>query len=193
VQGDWSYSPDLALVSLTGGDPNLRYPLACAMIRACALEGEFYIAREDDELVGFCLWMPPGKQIFSTHAQCELGLTDFIARLSEKGKEYYRTTYFAEFPKFITLCLGDPKSKFWWLHTMMVHPAKQSQGVGRALMQPVREKAAQVSAPLALSTTTELNVPKYMALGLQLIGKRAMPSPWGKWPLYVFSLDPRSR
>jgi GNAT superfamily N-acetyltransferase len=58
---------------------------------------------------------------------------------------------------------------------MMVHPAKQSQGIGRALMKPVREKASAIQfficffkaddaqaalalEPLALSTTSELNV-----------------------------------
>jgi hypothetical protein len=43
------------------------YLLARAMILACALDGEYYTAvSEENELVGFCLWMPPGKVIFST-------------------------------------------------------------------------------------------------------------------------------
>jgi hypothetical protein len=61
-----NFFPAVAVVSLTGGDKSLLYPLACAMIRACALDGEYYVARADGELVGFCLWMPPGKDIFST-------------------------------------------------------------------------------------------------------------------------------
>lgn len=41
--------------------------MARAMILACALDGEYYIATNDeDELVGYCLWMPPGKELFST-------------------------------------------------------------------------------------------------------------------------------
>jgi hypothetical protein len=57
---------DTAALSLSGGDAKLMYPLACAMVRACALEGEYYVARDTSGLVGFCLWMPPGNEIFST-------------------------------------------------------------------------------------------------------------------------------
>jgi hypothetical protein len=58
---------DNCVVSLCGGEANLIHYMGRAMIRACALDGEYYIAKnEKDEVLGFCLWMPPGKEIFST-------------------------------------------------------------------------------------------------------------------------------
>ncbi|KAF8514997.1 hypothetical protein JB92DRAFT_2811135 [Gautieria morchelliformis] len=185
-----------APLSLCGGEASLIYYLARGMILACALDGEYYIAlNEENDLAGFCLWMPPGKVIFSTEEQRLLGFDDFMARLPEVGKDYYRTTYFVEFPKFVAKCLGktDWNDDFWWLHTLMVRPESQRQGVGRALLQPVREKAAQAVEPIALSTTSQQNASIYTSLGLHLLDSRIMPSPWGDWPLYVFALDPRSR
>jgi hypothetical protein len=64
-------SQDTAVLSLCGGEASLMHSLARAMIHACALDGEYYTAtNEAEELVGFCLWMPPGKEIFSTWVLC---------------------------------------------------------------------------------------------------------------------------
>ena len=58
---------DIAVLSLRGGEANLIYYMTRAMILACTLDGDYYTAvNEENELVGFCLWMPPGKVIFST-------------------------------------------------------------------------------------------------------------------------------
>ena len=38
-----------------------------AMLRAGALEGEYYIATDDaGTFVGYTMWMPPGRDLFGT-------------------------------------------------------------------------------------------------------------------------------
>ncbi|KAF7792946.1 hypothetical protein EIP86_004049 [Pleurotus ostreatoroseus] len=41
---------------------------------------------------------------------------------------------------------------------------------------------------VALSTTTDLNAEIYQKVGFAVRGKKEMPSPWGNYPLYIFSL-----
>lgn len=103
---------DLSGISLCGGDPSLMKPMACAIICACALEGEFYAAVDAGtrELVGYALWMPTGHELFERYstlkqarfwdwhiftrseAQRKLGFDDFLRRLSDAGKRFYKDT-----------------------------------------------------------------------------------------------------
>lgn len=58
---------DNCVLSLCGGESSLIFYMGRAMIRACAIDGEFYTAvNEENELLGYCLWMPPKKTIYST-------------------------------------------------------------------------------------------------------------------------------
>ncbi|KAF8167192.1 hypothetical protein B0H34DRAFT_680726 [Crassisporium funariophilum] len=182
---------DLGAISLSGGDTSLIRLQAKALLRAGALVGEYYEATNaDGELVGYTMWMPPGEEMFSTDEQRSLGLTEFMARLSEQGKEYYKTTYMAHFPGFVNSVLGPTgKRDAWWLHMAMVRPDYQRQGVIRALVNLVREKASKNVEILACSTTTDSNVPVYLALGFTQRGTKIMPSPWGDWPVHLFSLN----
>jgi hypothetical protein len=53
--------------ALVGNDVELLPYLARAMIGASTVDGELYIATDDaGDLVGFSVWMPSGKELFST-------------------------------------------------------------------------------------------------------------------------------
>ncbi|TFK42238.1 hypothetical protein BDQ12DRAFT_645786 [Crucibulum laeve] len=184
---------DNAALSLSGGDLSLVDPMARAILLAGAIDGEYYSAtNEEGELVGFTMWMPPGQELFSTEEQRNLAAKIFMAQLSDGGKEYYKTTYTAEFPSFVATKLGSTaKVDSWWLHMAMVRRDYQRKGVARALISPILTKAREKGETLALCTTSDRNVPIYVALGFTLKGSKIMPSPWGEWPLYVFALDTR--
>ncbi|EGO00642.1 hypothetical protein SERLA73DRAFT_178507 [Serpula lacrymans var. lacrymans S7.3] len=185
---------NIAALSLSGCDATLLDPMARSTLMAGILAGEYYNATDESgDVVGFALWMPPGEEMFSKPEQRELGLNDFMARLPEVGRDYYKNTYSAVFLDFVSSCLGPTgKRDAWWLHMLMVHPERQRQGIGRALVGPVLEKATQKGEVLALSTTTHTNVPIYTAMGFKEMGGRTVPSPLGEWPLHVFSLDTRT-
>lgn len=58
---------DLGAVSLAGGDVSLMEFEALALLRAGVLAGEYYEATNDEgELIGYTMWMPPGREMFST-------------------------------------------------------------------------------------------------------------------------------
>ncbi|KAH9932591.1 uncharacterized protein B0H18DRAFT_986392 [Fomitopsis serialis] len=75
-----------------------------SMIKAAVLAaGEYYPALdENDELVG--------RDLFDTPEQRELGLNEFMARLPDAGKQYYKAVYLKEFPVFVNECMGSAKA-----------------------------------------------------------------------------------
>ncbi|KAI0340439.1 hypothetical protein BDW22DRAFT_1486269 [Trametopsis cervina] len=186
---------DVALKSLVGGEPEKIDGMGRAMLRAGILAGEYYEATDekDGSLLGYLMTMPPGQDLFSTDEQRALGLTEFMANLSPEGKEYYRTTYLAEFPAFVNACLGPTgKLDSWYIHMVMVQREHQGRGIGKGLISQVVEKASRSGDVIAMSTTTEVNSVIYQKCGLTLLDKKIMPSPWGEWPLYILSLDTKS-
>ncbi|KIP04043.1 hypothetical protein PHLGIDRAFT_15472 [Phlebiopsis gigantea 11061_1 CR5-6] len=177
---------DASMRSLTGGQPELLLrALGRAMLRAGLLSGEYYeAATAEGELVGFLMAMPPGQDIFSTDEQRALGLTEFMGRLSAAGHEFYKTTYMHEFPAFVNSLLGPTgRRDCWYLHMIMVQAAHQRTGIAKGLIG----LAARTADVVALSCTTPVNATIYQRCGLQLRGQRAMPSPWGPWPLYLLA------
>jgi len=182
---------DKAALSLSGGDKTLIKVQAAALPRAGALAGEYYAATNGEgEIVGFTMWMPPGQDMFSTEEQRNLGFYDFMARLPEEGKEYFKTTYLAHFPGFVSGILGPTgKVDSWWMHMCMVRSDYQRKGIAKALINLVREKAKKSGETLACGATDDSNVPVYKAIGFSHRGQIVIPSPWGDWPAHLFTLD----
>ncbi|KIL71208.1 hypothetical protein M378DRAFT_182786 [Amanita muscaria Koide BX008] len=168
---------DIAALCLSGA-PALIPDLARAMIKAgIYAAGEYYLATDENgEIVGYTMWMPPGQEMFSTPEQRALGLNDFMVKLPEEGREY---------PK------SFGKVDSWWLHMAMVRRDYQHQGIAKTLINMVRDKAIADGAIIALSTTTDENVPIYQKCGFELKGTMIMPSPLGEWPLHVLALPPK--
>ncbi|KAF9528138.1 hypothetical protein CPB83DRAFT_894624 [Crepidotus variabilis] len=181
---------DTGVLALTGGEISLVAVMALSILRAGALAGgEFYTAtNEEGEIIGFTLWMPPGQDMFSTEQQRSLGFQDFLSKMPEIGKEYFKTTYLAQFPGFVDEHLGPAgKKESWWMHMCFVRPEYQRQGVARALIELVHEKAS--NHLLACTSTSDENIAVYKAIGFTHRGTRIMPSPWGEWPIHLFSWE----
>ncbi|THU95813.1 hypothetical protein K435DRAFT_723318 [Dendrothele bispora CBS 962.96] len=176
---------------LVGGDLSL-VDLMARSIRAGCLAGEYYNATtvEDGKMIGFCLWMPPGEDLFNTEEQRALGLTDFMSKLSPEGKEFYKGTYLKVFPSFVGECIGPTgKKDGWWLHMAMTAPEYQRQEVATSLINLVKEKASKHGDVLALAVSAEENVPVYSSMGFQNKGKTTVSSEWGEFPIYVFTYE----
>ncbi|KAF9476014.1 hypothetical protein BDN70DRAFT_882975 [Pholiota conissans] len=181
---------NLGAVSLAGGDISLMPLQALALLRAGALAGEYYEAtNEEGEMIGYTMWMPPGQEMFSTAEQRRLGFDEFMAKLSEEAKTYFKTKYIAEFPGFVASLLGPTgKIDSWWLHMAMVRRDFQRQGVLRTMVKVVREKAEKRGEYLATCTTNDDNIRVYTGLGFDYKGSTSMDSPWGQWPIHVFNM-----
>jgi hypothetical protein len=85
---------------------------ALALFRAGVLAGEYYEAsNEEGELIGYTMWMPPGREMFSTfvffiriligmHSQThdphreeqrKCGFYEFMSKLSPEAESYFKT------------------------------------------------------------------------------------------------------
>ncbi|KAF8971928.1 hypothetical protein BDZ97DRAFT_1153970 [Flammula alnicola] len=182
---------NLGAVSLAGGDISLMKYEALALLRAGVLSGEYYEATDQEgQLIGYNMWMPPGQEIFSTEEQRKLGFYEFMSRLSDEAENYFKTKYVAEFPGFVASLLGPTgKLDSWWLHMAMIRRDYQRQGVLRALVGLVLEKASKAGEYLATCTTNDDNIRVYTGLGFDYKGSTPMDSPWGEWPIHVFKMD----
>ncbi|TCD71627.1 hypothetical protein EIP91_007374 [Steccherinum ochraceum] len=161
------------------------------MIRAGILEGEFYAATDEtDDILGFAMTMPKGRILFSTDEQKKLGLTDFMARLSEEGKKWYTEEYLKVFPQFVAKCLEpDTMVDVWWIHMVFTRSHDQKQGIATGLVKMIVGQALALGHTIALSTTLAVNVRIYEQMGFKVIGHKVATSPWGDWSLWVLRYE----
>ncbi|KAI0373259.1 hypothetical protein BV20DRAFT_1104072 [Pilatotrama ljubarskyi] len=180
--------------ALCGANMSIHHHLARGMIREGTKWGEFWIAQEDDKLVGFMTWTPPGVEPALPKEQHAKLNSPFTEALSEEGKAYTRHAMGEVSPHFVAQCIG-PKGKHdhWWLRTAMVRRGYQGRGIrvpgiARNLFEPRRcTRDSYRPSSLALITGGDI----YKALGFELRGFRMVPSPWGEWPMYVFYHKPK--
>ncbi|KAI0938554.1 hypothetical protein AcV5_000206 [Taiwanofungus camphoratus] len=181
---------DPAAISFTAGDISRISDMARAMIKPIALvAGEMYTATDEDgALVGFTLWLPPGRNVWETEEQRQLGFYAFLETLPEEGKKYYPTVLGEEFPKVIDEFLGIPDAELncYWCSFAFVRSDYQGKGIAKALFQLVFNKAKE-GETMALGTTNIRNVPIYEKMGFTVKGHKVMPSPWGDWPAWIFA------
>ena len=65
--------------------------------------------------------------------------------------------------------------RHWYLWVIGVEPARQGQGVGGMLMQPVLARADADSLPCYLETNKETNVPFYRKHGFEVVSEGEVP------------------
>ncbi|EMD31799.1 hypothetical protein CERSUDRAFT_119368 [Gelatoporia subvermispora B] len=180
--------------ALTTGKPELIDGMARASIRPIALvAGEMYTAvDENDALIGFTLWLPPGSNIWTTEEQRQMGLDQFLETLSPEGQEYYTNVLGKEFPGLVDGFLGieHAETNMYWCNFAMVREDYQGKGILRAMFEHVFPKAQELGATMGLATTSPRNVAIYNKLGFTTRGEKVMQSPWGEWPVWVFSREP---
>ncbi|KAG1742450.1 hypothetical protein EDB19DRAFT_1701110 [Suillus lakei] len=164
---------------MTGGNKSLQGPLFRAMIRACLLVGEVYIATVIDTsaIAGITLWFPPGKALWDSDAQKVLGFNQFFESLSPETKDWWTGTYGHALEPFLETALAPHTVKSsWYLNCICVDPKHQRQGIATNLIRMVEQKVA-TSSILALCTDTDDNVAVYKALQFQYKGKTQLSTP----------------
>ena len=63
----------------------------------------------------------------------------------------------------------------YYLWGLVANPGQQRGGVGKALMEPVLEKADQRKMPIYLETHNEMNVAYYQNMGFELVYTGMIP------------------
>ncbi|KAL6297865.1 hypothetical protein BKA93DRAFT_813721 [Sparassis latifolia] len=180
---------DPLAVALTGGNPTIISIMVRAMIKPLALvSGEMYTATDQSGvMVAFTLCTRPGRNLFDTEDQLELGYQDLMKVLSEEGKAYHSQALKKDFPAFIDESIGITNTELngYWCNFAFVRKDYQGKGIAKALFKLAFDKAN--GETFGLATTNPINVQIYEKIGLELKGYKLMKSPWIDWPVWIFA------
>jgi len=148
---------------------------------------------EKGEVVGYGLCVPPGHELYDTEEQRELGHNEFMQRLSVEGKHYYSTSM-SEFGEWASKTMAPVTVlNSYYIYLLMVIPEYQRKGIGSAIINMIKEKAAKNGDPIGLATDIPSNVEVYKQMGFDVRGHKAMPSPWGDWTGWMFTLETKPK
>jgi GNAT superfamily N-acetyltransferase len=152
-----------------------------ALLRFGHLFGEVYTTTATPE--GAAIWQPPGVEVTPERA-VSAGLDRLPAHIGADAMERLgRVLDYLEASH-----RRDVPPEHWYLMIVGVVPARQGQGVGRALLQPVLNRADSASLPCYLDTAQPRNLPFYQKLGFRVVAESVEPE--GGLRLWTFRRDP---
>jgi len=133
-------------------------------------------ARTTDDIAGAALWMPPGST--ETSALQDLMLLPSVVRASGLG-------ILRVLRGIAAMDAVHPHEPHWYLPQLGVHPSRQGQGIGSALMRPVLERADADGMPAYLEATTPRSRALYERHGFRVLDVMHMPDDgppmWRMW------------
>lgn len=160
------------------------------MIRASALEGEIYVVKDPESkvIVSSGFWFPPRRELFGTEDQRALGFNDFFSKLSPESQYWWQNTYPQTMDKFNADTWNKEElDKRWWCFHLATDPKHQNRGYGTAIVNFVFEKAKTANQIIGLAAALDVNVRKYLAMGLSERGQTYLDAPTGGFTVHVLS------
>ena len=146
----------------TAADPALRTRIFSWYFTqsVCAGASTHTVYTTTDQPEGAAVWMNPytNKQA----AQSDHGKMRQIF-----GREAYER-FVGAFSYFRQVHHEVIESPHWYLELLGVAPHRQGQGIGKALLLPVCQRADAEGLPCYLETFTERNIPFYESNGFQV-------------------------
>lgn len=138
------------------------------LVRYSFLYGEVYTTATVD---GVACWLPPGDTTPAFLRLARIGIRDAPWELGVRGLlRYMRAEAYSS--AVHTRCLPG---KHWYLWGLGVEPARQGQGIGSRLIQPVLARADVAGLPCYLETMNEVNVPFYQKHGFAVVSEGDVP------------------
>ncbi|KAK0226225.1 hypothetical protein IW262DRAFT_752104 [Armillaria fumosa] len=186
-----AYDDILVARAMVGDDKNLMDPLFRSMIRAADLAGTIDLACDAsdlDKIVGMAVWFGPRKALFADAEQRELGLNEFMDKLSSETRQWWQKTYGPKTSELATTALGPTGAlDSWWTPHIAVDEKYRRRGIGKMLLDEGHKRAVQSGTITALLTTTDLNESFYEEVGFITKGRMSVDSPQGPIAYRVMS------
>lgn len=134
---------------------------------------------------GIAVWRPPARD-GPEEAKQDDAKVDRLPELMGYAAFERLSTFFAAIEPFHLEAAPDPH---WYLEILGVDPASQGQGIGRALLQPILDRADADGVACYLETANATNVPFYVARGFAVALETIEPGSGLR--LWTFIRDPR--
>ncbi|KZV83802.1 hypothetical protein EXIGLDRAFT_842664 [Exidia glandulosa HHB12029] len=192
-----AFKDDPVMPASTGGELHLSVNLWRGFIRAGLVGGEVYVAGVDseDRVDGVAVWFAPGhgNGFLETDEQLAVWQESFAQYLNEDARKFWEEDFEAVCGVIIDNAAGkEGHHSMWHLQLLGTRPSAQRQGVARALIDHIADKAKD--AGMRLETFTKVNVAVYEHLGfVHEGGDGTVTSPHGDVPIYGIFRWPEGR
>jgi GNAT superfamily N-acetyltransferase len=133
---------------------------------------------------GAAVWLGPDAWEITPARATAAGLDTFPTVMGEAAAE----RFFSALAAIEPLHHRDVPAGHWYVMVVGVSPAAQGSGLGRALLQPVMDRADAAGQPCYLETAQPTNVPFYQHLGFRQVVETREPK--SGLQLWTFRRDP---
>ncbi len=133
---------------------------------------------------GIAVWRPPARGA-PEEAEHDDANVDRLPELMGHAAFERLSTFFAAIEPFHLEAAPEPH---WYLEILGVDPARQGQGIGSALLQPILDRADADGVACYLETANAKNVPFYVARGFAVVLETIEPGSGLR--LWTFRRDP---
>lgn len=155
-----------------------------ANVRYGCLYGEVYATRE---LTGAAIWLPPGRTSITLLRALRAGMV--ATPLKVGWSALRRLVAMEEYTARLHRRFAPPQH--WYLAQIGVEPARQGQGIGSALLQPMLARLDVAGLAAYLDTSKEANVAFYQKRGFQVVADGEMGA--GGPHIWAMRREPRPR
>jgi GNAT superfamily N-acetyltransferase len=141
-------------------------------LRQLVPQGETYTAQGHG---GAALWTVPGAWHLSNLETFRMG----VALARALGRRMGTILKGVE-----TIERAHPRAPHYYLAVLGTEPARQGQGLGSALIQPVLDGCDRDDVPAYLESSKERNVDFYARHGFRVTGEIVLPDGPTVWPMW---------
>ena len=154
-----------------------------ATVRDAVPFGSVLSAWTGDRVDAVAVWLPPGR--FPWSPMRKLRATPAFLRIMAAAPRASKP--FVRFGAGVEAAHRD--APHWYLVVMSVRPERQRQGLGKALVKPILERADRDRVDCRLETADPNNIPFYQRLGFNVVDAAFAPIPGGP-SLTTFNRSP---
>ncbi|TFY66315.1 hypothetical protein EVG20_g4771 [Dentipellis fragilis] len=204
---------DVVSDAFTGSNPALLDPSFRCTIRAGIHRGTVYLAQDkSDRILAFAVCFGPGKSMYSTQEQGELGFDQMVSDMSPETRDWWKNTYAPKVNEILSEEVLGVVSKLpgvgvprhllslhtqnrvdaWYVNLLVADSAFKRQGLARAVLDAVDQRAIADKTVLVLCANKEINRDVYLRLRFQVKGQVDVPSPAGTVPVFALTRTPAS-
>ncbi|MGH8513129.1 MAG: GNAT family N-acetyltransferase [Gammaproteobacteria bacterium] len=144
-----------------------------ATVRDAVPFGSVLSAWTGDRVDAVAVWLPPGR--FPWTPMRKLRATPAFLRIMAAAPRAFKP--FVRFGARVEAAHRD--APHWYLVVMSVRPERQRQGLGKALVKPILERADRDGVDCRLETADPTNIPFYQGLGFNVVDAAFVPIPRG--------------
>ncbi|KAJ2920543.1 hypothetical protein H1R20_g16551, partial [Candolleomyces eurysporus] len=173
-----AFKGDLFTDVVTGGDQTLYGEFHGLPLTAALRGGQVYFAEnENSEIIGIAIWFAPEQaHPLESPDGPMVDVRPFLPKLRPEVQEWWTNVYLPDCYRLLgDQFVPEKRRTEWQLQDLVTAPEYQRKGVARALIDTVKQQAAENGKKLScVLPTSELKIDIFKKLGFQ-VGEDTAP------------------